>query len=117
MKKRVRVLLIVLGLGIAYYIWLRMTGLAIPCMFRKITGWKCPGCGITTLLYRLLQLDFRRAYEANPFLFITGPALLAEMGYCFWLEVKERKIPRWNNRLIMWYGIALCIFGVWRNVK
>ena len=29
---------ILVGIGILYYIFIRVTGLAIPCIFRKITG-------------------------------------------------------------------------------
>lgn len=80
-----------LGLGTAYYIWLRLTGLAIPCVFRMITGWKCPGCGITTLILCIAKFDFAGAFQANPFLFVTGPALLLEIGYSFWQRGEKKR--------------------------
>lgn len=116
-KRRAKVLFVVFGIGILYYILIRTTGFAIPCIFRKMTGWKCPGCGITTLILSLVGFDLEGAFHANPFLFITGPALLAEIGYTMWLQDKGRKIPGWNNTLIILYGIALCVFGVRRNLK
>lgn len=108
--------MIFLGLGIGYFIWLKLTGLAIPCLFRKTTGWLCPGCGITTLILSLAKLDFPGAYHANPFLFVTAPLLLAELGYSFVLRRRGKKLPKWNNVLVLFYCTALCIFGVLRNI-
>lgn len=121
MKKRnfnspLRALWIFLGLGIGYFLWLKLTGLAIPCLFRKITGWLCPGCGITTLLLSLAAFDFTGAYQANPFLFLTGPLILAELGYYFFLQLRRKKLPAWNNTLLIIYCCALCLFGVMRNI-
>lgn len=116
MKKNARTVFIILGLGMIYYIWLRLTNLAIPCIFRKITGWLCPGCGITTLIMSVLKLDFQSAYYANLFLFITGPLLLVALIYYDFLKMKDQEVSKWNNYLMIGYTIALCIFGVWRNL-
>ena len=48
----------------------------IPCIFYKITGLKCPGCGITCMLLSIWKLDFRSAYEANQMIFILQPVLV-----------------------------------------
>ena len=116
MKQRIKGLLWVPALGVAYFIWLRLTGIAVPCVFYKITGWQCPGCGITTLFYRLGKLDFAGAFHANPFLFVTGPFLLAEIIYDFVLRSKEMMIPKWNQVLVWCYCGALVVFGVLRNL-
>ncbi|MBO5199218.1 MAG: DUF2752 domain-containing protein [Lachnospiraceae bacterium] len=119
MKNRNRFtgILILLGTGFAYFVWLKVTGLAIPCMFRIVTGWLCPGCGITTLIMNLTECNFAAAYQANPFLFVTGPLLAAELLYYAWLRYKGRKLPSWNNGLIIVYAIALCLFGAVRNLQ
>lgn len=104
-------------MGIAYYAWLRAGGTAIPCMFHKMTGWRCPGCGITTMMWNLLELDFVQAYRANPFLFLTGPLLLVELLYLSILSYKEREIPKWNGKALIVYICALVIFGVMRNIS
>ena len=91
-KKQVRTILVVLSLGVGYLIWLKLTDLA------------------------LTRLDFKGAFQANPFLFVTGPLLLAELGYCFWRQRKREQLPRWNHAAVVIYGIALCIFGVFRNL-
>lgn len=59
----------------------------IPCIFYKITGLKCPGCGITRMLLSIWKLDFRSAYEANQMIFILQPVLyyfIAEKCACLY---------------------------------
>lgn len=115
MKKKIGTIAPVLAVGAGYLVWLRMTGIGIPCMFHKITGWLCPGCGITTLVLCLSKFDIQGAFQANPFLFVTGPFLLIGMGAeWYWKEKKER--PLWIHRAWIIYAAALCIFGVVRNL-
>lgn len=116
MKKQGRFFLTILGMGVCYLIWLRLTGIAIPCMFQKITGWLCPGCGITTLFLCLSKGDIQGAYEANVFLLMTGPFLLGYLLWHEWMKQRKKRIPSWNQGLLVGYIIALCVFGVLRNI-
>lgn len=116
MKRNKGILWAAFGLGIGYFIWLELTGLAIPCMFRKITGWLCPGCGITTLFLCLTRLDFAGACAANPFLFVTGPFLAAGLLYDALAKAHGKETPKWIEYSAVLYGIALCVFGVLRNI-
>jgi hypothetical protein len=112
-------------LGIAYYIWLRITGIGIPCIFHKITGWSCPGCGMTTLIMSLLAGDPAGARAANPFIFYTWPVIAAEF---IWSEIKAIKglnrdqrpliknTDRIFNIILIIYIAALVIFGILRNI-
>lgn len=63
----------ILGIGALYFFWVRLTGVGIPCPFRLLTGYLCPGCGITHYCVALLQLRFADACSANPFLFVLMP--------------------------------------------
>ena len=36
------------------------------CLFRGLTGWPCPGCGITTSLLALARGDVQASWSANP---------------------------------------------------
>ena len=80
MKKKAGTIWTVLAVGVIYFCWLKVTGIGIPCIFRKITGWYCPGCGITTLILCISEQDFVGAFWANPFLFVTSPFLLGELA-------------------------------------
>ena len=64
-KKAAAVCLCIVAAGLAAAFLIKMTGIGIPCAFYRITGLKCPGCGNTTAVLALLELDFRKALEAN----------------------------------------------------
>ena len=36
------------------------------CAFREMTGWPCPGCGLTRAADRISHLNFAGAWDANP---------------------------------------------------
>jgi hypothetical protein len=36
------------------------------CAFREMTGWPCPGCGLTRAAERISHLNFAGAWDANP---------------------------------------------------
>ena len=67
MSKKILPILVVLGLGGLYVIWLKLTGMAIPCFFRKVTGYLCPGCGVTGLLYHLVYFNIKKKTSTNLF--------------------------------------------------
>ena len=47
---------------------------AIPCLIKLITGFKCPGCGLSHAFAHLIKLEFTEMWEANKFSFIVFPA-------------------------------------------
>jgi hypothetical protein len=79
-KNRVRKIIyrdsIILLAGILYAVFVRLTGLAVPCIFRALTGWQCPGCGITRACLSLLKGEIRTSFSYNPFLYIAGPCII-----------------------------------------
>jgi hypothetical protein len=48
--------------------------IAIPCLFRLIFGFKCPGCGLTHAFIHLFKLEFKEAYSENHFIFLVAAA-------------------------------------------
>jgi len=51
--------------GGAILLALALSGIRIPCIFNKVTGLYCPGCGNTRAVVALWQLDFSRALRCN----------------------------------------------------
>ena len=47
------------------------------CVFRSVTGFWCPGCGLTRGLYACLHGDIFTAIRMNPLVFVVAPALAA----------------------------------------
>ena len=60
-RKQLQTAGVFLLLGLAYFLLTQLTPLRIPCIFQKITGFACPGCGMTHLCMQLLRLDFAGA--------------------------------------------------------
>lgn len=100
------------------YIFIRVTGLAIPCIFRKITGFLCPGCGITRAILAAVRLDLAKAFAYNQFMFIALPALayiIVKNDYVF-VRYGNRKLSRFDNILIFICIAGAVMFAVLRNV-
>ncbi len=58
------------------------------CSFRWLTGFPCPGCGLTRSFISAFQLDFTRAFEMHP-LFLLIPASIM---YQAWYYYRHQKI-------------------------
>lgn len=116
LKHKLRNLILILCAGLFYVVWLECGGTGIPCIFRKITGWLCPGCGITKLILGLLRLDFKYAYNANPFIFITIPYILFILSYDLICKNKEKCFTKLVNISEYVYVALLIMFGVYRNI-
>lgn len=109
-KKR-KVIIAVLAAGIIYALIVRYTHLGIPCFFQSITGFKCPGCGITHIFMRLMEFDFSGAFRANAFLFITIPVLFVLLFTS--KRCSGKTFVKWLSVI---YLILLVVWGVVRNI-
>ncbi len=67
-KKILKIYAVVLSVGLAYFLFYRFTGLGIPCLYLKTTGYLCPGCGATRMFLALFRLDFAAAFSYHPVL-------------------------------------------------
>ena len=104
--------------GLGYAGWVRLTGLAVPCPFRTVTGWLCPGCGVTRLCLALLRWDWAAAWNANPVLLLMLP-VLALLGVRLAIRyVREGTTagPKWESALLWTMTVLLIAWGVVRNL-
>ncbi|MCR5789581.1 MAG: DUF2752 domain-containing protein [Lachnospiraceae bacterium] len=99
-----------------YILVVRRLGFGIPCLFHRVTGFKCGGCGTTTMLVALFNGDPRSAYSANPFIFLTLPFLGFEAVYLTVCSCKGRRMAKWNKILLDIYAILLVLWSVLRNL-
>ena len=122
MKERrdrvIKEVLVILGLGIAYFIFVSLTGLYIPCPFRLATGYLCPGCGISHYFVHMAHLDFREAFSANPYIFVFVPIAIP-----YWLFKTHQYIKTGESRytkleivVIALAIVAAIAFGILRNI-
>jgi hypothetical protein len=66
-RRHRNLLLLALGAAAAagIFVVLALQGIGIPCLFRKITGLLCPGCGNSRAVLALLRLDVAGALGYN----------------------------------------------------
>ena len=123
MKKRlikviIRDVLLLLIL-IGYYFINKKTNFYIPCIFHEITGYKCPGCGITHLVFALLKLNIHEAFISNPLVFIYMPFIIFYFVYLDYLYIYDKKDKILNkipNYIWIILIIITLIYGIFRNV-
>ena len=115
-SRKVLFLLLICCAGAAYLVWIRTGGYAIPCMFREVTGLLCPGCGVTRMIRAVSELDFETALQANAFLFITSPYLLALLIYSAFKWVRNERTGAKTEAAAAVYCVGLIVFGIVRNL-
>ena len=117
--KKLLMNIVLLGMaGLLYGIFVSYTGLAIPCLFRKVTGLLCPGCGVTGMCVALLHLNWKGAFFCHPVLFVlllplTAVFICSAAGY---VQNGRFRFARWQNLILYVSVAALVIFGVVRNL-
>lgn len=103
--------------GIAYFVITSLTGLYIPCPFRLITGYKCPGCGITRMILYLVEGNIYGAFEANQFVFLLLPGILL-YGCCRagkYIKSGEEGFSFAETVVLGVVLLGALIFGIIRN--
>ncbi len=123
MKSRVlKVIFIVILLVLilyGYYFLNLYYNFSIPCLFREVTGYYCPGCGITRCLFSIINGNFYQAFCYNRLVFISLPFLGFYVVYSIYLYVFNKndkiicRVPKvvWNLLLVV-----VILFGVVRNI-
>ncbi len=103
---------IILVYGILYI----FTKQGLPCIFHKITGLYCPGCGITRMFISLFKLNIYQAFRYNPLVFI----LLIVSTIYFLVDCLKYGITKEHIKLPKIVYIILLIivigFGILRNI-
>ena len=109
----------VLLVGTAYFIFIQITGWALPCPIRLVTGRYCPGCGSSRMMLALLRFDFEEAFRANRLLFFLLPLVLVYglvkgIHYIRTGEVKQT-LP--EQIAVLLVCVATVVFWVMRNME
>lgn len=118
-----RCLRLLLGLAaalsvIGIFYTLSRLGLGIPCLFYRLTGLQCPGCGNTRAALALLRLDFKAALGYNMLFPLEFFYILWVAGHCAGSYLRGgrfayRPPALWLDVLIL---IAVLLWGVLRNL-
>ncbi|HEX4980536.1 MAG TPA: DUF2752 domain-containing protein [Ilumatobacteraceae bacterium] len=89
------------------------------CAVRSVTGWWCPGCGLTRATYHLLHGDIREALGYHA-LVIPIVVLLVTMWIAWVMDCAGRRAA-WVHRAAIpaWLGLAFVavVFTILRNLE
>ena len=115
-KRNLKYAIMVISVFLIYYILNKKFGFSIPCIFYKITGLYCPGCGITRLLFALVNLEFYESFKYNPWIFILIVLGLFYLICKLFIFLKFKKIIKIPNYVYITLIIISIIFGIFRNI-
>lgn len=112
-----RAFAVILGVGIAYYVFYRLTNIGIKCPTNLIFGVLCPTCGVSRMFLALSQLDLRGALYYNAAVLVLLPLLLSVLVsyYRTYIVTGERKLKRWHRVALVGAVVVLVTYGVLRN--
>ena len=93
------------------------SGLYPPCLFQKITGLYCPGCGTARALHALLHGRISTAISYNASLVVLAPTFLHLYVRCCLRNIKRMaatcELPPSLYKALL---IIVVIFGILRNI-
>lgn len=84
---------------------------APQCLFHRLTGLDCPGCGTQRAVHAMFAGDFGRAWSSNPALFFA----LAYVGL-YALPLPRLKAALTSGPAIYAVGAAILFWWVFRNI-
>ncbi len=111
-KKNEAIILGIILLGLSIFVYFKdpFYGPILPCIFNKITGLYCPGCGMTRAVNSCFKFNFYHAFRFNALIFIM-PVMFGA-----YYVAKLRKKPKVAT-IIMVIMIATALgFGIIRNL-
>jgi len=99
-----------------------LSGLQLPqCIFMRLTGLPCLGCGGTRCARNLANLDLGQAFLFHPgfFLLVTLAALWTVYSAVFWLRRDTLRLrlfvePAYSRRLRIAFLIVLVVHWAWQ---
>ncbi len=92
-------------------------GLFLPCPFRTLTGWWCPGCGLTRATHHLLRGDLIQALRFNIFVVVVlGGFAGAWLVWTMQMAGRPLRQVRVPNFVYAACAAALVGFAIIRNL-
>ena len=87
------------------------------CLFHKLTGWNCPGCGGTRSLYALLHGNFALALTDNALLVFLLPAMALRGAWFGMKKMLGQPVGQFFPTKCLWPVLAVAVvFTVLRNL-
>lgn len=105
-------------LGLAYALFIQCTGLGIPCVFRLVTGYRCPGCGMTHAAMALIHGQPKIAFRENPLSLSAAPLLLLYGAYRaeVYIRTARTDFRKWEIVFLGVLWVVVLLFWLLRNL-
>ena len=81
------------------------------CPVVLVTGFPCPGCGMTRAAFCVLHLDFIGAWETHPFIF---PIILLAAVFTWNRYILCRTSQPLLKKCVVVLAVAMILFYLWR---
>ena len=108
--------IVVAAFAVFYFVFDPMEWRWMPqCVFHRVTGLQCAGCGSQRMLHALLHGDIAGAFRANALVLLSLPAV----AFLAWVECERTRRPQlyrkvYSTSLIVSVGVLL---GAWMLVR
>lgn len=110
-KRELKILLFILPILLIFiYFSVPTKGPILPCIFNKVTGLYCPGCGMTRAIHSILRFQFIQALQYNA-LSLAIPLFL--ITYCI---SKYKKMETISKYLLILMIVVSVSYGILRNI-
>ena len=112
------VVIVLIALAVFYFVFDPVEWRWMPqCVFHRVTGLQCAGCGSQRMLHALLHGDVAGAFRANAFVLLSLPAI----AFLAWVETQRTRRPNlykkvYSTALIVTVGILFAVWMVVRNL-
>lgn len=105
-------------LGLAYALFIQCTGLGITCVFRLVTGYRCPGCGMTHAAMALIHGQPKVAFRENPLSLSVVPLLLLYGAYRaeVYIRTARTDFRKWEIVFLGVLWVVVLLFWLLRNL-
>lgn len=116
--KKIRNTIIIVVFIIIYLIVGKIVHFYIPCPIHELTGFYCPGCGMTRMLISILRLDFYKALRYNPLAFMLLPVAIVLVIDNLYKSYKNKTPIYKKIDDKIWYVLIfiLLVYGILRNI-
>ena len=116
----IKVILISLLLLILITVWYFLSVkeiISIPCLFHKITGLHCPGCGMSRAIISLMHLNVYQAIRYNALVIILVPGLIIYLIFKIKSYINNQPFQLKIPNYLIWLALIITIlYGILRNI-
>jgi len=91
-------------------------GFSTFCLFQSLTGFPCPGCGMTRAFIQLSQGHIREAIALNPMSMLAALLLLYQLTRFSVRQLTGYEVGLRLNKTVQaiaMMGCAIAVWGLW----